>query len=139
MFTGAINWLGVLGATVVSFIIGFLWYGPVFGKHWIKLSKMSASDIAKAKQRGMAKPATLNFIGTLIMAFVLANLLNLIGVSTSGQGAVLGFWIWLGFFASTTILGSVLWDNKSWGLFVLNGLYWLVNLMISGALLVMWT
>lgn len=139
MFTGTINWLGVLIATVISFIIGFLWYGPVFGKQWIKLSKMSASDIAKAKQKGMAKPATLNFIGTLVMVIVFAQIINLLGVSTVGQGAVLGFWIWLGFFASTTLLGGVLWENKPWGLFVLNGLYWLVNLKVVGILLVLWS
>lgn len=138
MFTGTVNWLGVLGATVVSFIIGFLWYGPLFGKQWLKLSKIPASEIAKAKQKSMAKPMILNFIGTLITAFVFAQLINLLGVSTAGQGAVLGFWLWLGFFASTTLLGGVLWENKPWSLFVLNGLYWLVSLKVMGMLLVVW-
>ncbi len=139
MFTGDINWLGVLGATVVSFIIGFLWYGPLFGKQWLKLSKISAADIAKGKQKGMAKPMILNFVGTLIMAFVFAQLINIIGISSVGQAAVLGFWIWLGFFACATLLGSVLWEGKSWSLFVLNGLYWLVSLKVMGILLFIWS
>ena len=139
MFNGIVNLWGVLGATIVSFIIGFLWYGPLFGKMWMKLSKIPAGDIAKAKKRGIAKPAILNFIGTFVMAYVFANLISLLGVSTVAQGAVLGFWIWLGFFAATTLLGGVLWENKPWSLFVLNGLYWLITLKVMGALLVVWS
>ncbi|MGV8142346.1 MAG: DUF1761 domain-containing protein [Candidatus Pacearchaeota archaeon] len=138
MLNLSINLWGVLGATVVAYIIGFLWFGPIFGKQWIKLSKMSASDIAKAKQKSMAKPMILNFIGTFIMAFVFAQLINLVGISTAGQGAVLGFWLWLGFFASSTLLGSVLWEGKSWSLYVLTAAYWLVNLKVMGFLLVLW-
>lgn len=136
MFGASVNVLGVLIVAVISFILGFLWYGPLFGKQWLKLSKMPASEIAKAKSKSMTKPMILNFIGTIIMVFVFAQIINLLGASSVGQGIVLGFWMWLGFFASTTLLGGVLWENKPWGFYVLNGLYWLVNLMVSGALIV---
>ena len=136
MFGSSVNVLGVLIVAVISFILGFLWYGPLFGKQWLKLSKMPASEIAKAKSKSMTKPMILNFIGTIIMVFVFAQIINLLGASSVGQGIVLGFWMWLGFFASTTILYGTLWEGKSWGLYVLNGLYWLVNLMVSGALIV---
>ena len=136
MFGASVNVLGVLIVAVISFILGFLWYGPLFGKQWLKLSKMPASEIAKAKSKSMNKPMFLNFIGTIIMVFVFAQIINLLGASSVGQGIVLGFWMWLGFFASTTILYGTLWEGKSWGFYVLNGLYWLVNLMVSGALIV---
>ncbi len=139
MFSSSINWLGVLGATLVSFIVGFLWYGPLFGKLWLKLSKIPASEIAKNKQKGMAKPMILNFIGILITSFVFAQIINLLGISSIGQGAVLGFWIWLGFFASATMLNGTIWEGKPWSLYVLNSLYWLVNLKIMGILLVLWS
>ena len=139
MFTSSVNWLGVIGAAIVSFIIGFLWYGPLFGKQWMKLSKISALDISKNKQKGMAKPATLNFLGNIMLASVFAQVLNLVGVSTIGQGIIFGFWIWLGFFASATLLNTVLWEGKPWSLYVLNGLYWLINLGIIGALLSVWS
>ena len=139
MFGGPVNLLGVFGVAVVSYIIGFLWYGPVFGKLWMKLSRLSANDIAKAKKKGMAGKFVLNFVGTFVSAFVFAKLIQVAGILTAAQGAILGFWIWLGFIAATTLLGSVLWDNKPWGLFVLNGLYWLVTLKVMGALLVLWS
>jgi len=128
----------VLGVSIVVFIIGWLWYGPLFGKMWMKLSNISAADVAKAKKKGMAGKLVLNFVGTLVTAFVFAKILASVGAASAVAGAVTGFWIWLGFLAATTLLGSVLWENKPWGLFVLNGLYWLVSLLVMGALLVAW-
>ena len=141
MFNGIVNLGSTFLITIILFIIGFLWYGPIFGKLWLKLSKIPAADVAKAKKKGMKgmwKSMFLNFVGTFVMVYVLARLFSLLGVTVPLQGAVLGFWIWLGFFASTTLLGSVLWEGKPWGLFALNGLYWLVNLKLAGYLVVLW-
>ena len=141
MFNGIVNLGATLLITVILFIIGFLWYGPIFGKLWMRLSKIPAAEIAKAKKKGtkgMAKPMLLNFIGTFIMVYVLSGFLALLGINIPAQGALIGFWIWLGFFASTTLLGGVLWEGKSWSLFSLNGLYWLVTLKLAGFLAVLW-
>ena len=32
-----INYLAVLAAAVSNMVLGFLWYGPLFGKTWSKL------------------------------------------------------------------------------------------------------
>ncbi|MEK6909184.1 MAG: DUF1761 domain-containing protein [Nanoarchaeota archaeon] len=141
MFDGIVNLNSTLLITVILFVIGFLWYGPLFGKLWIKLSKIPALEVAKAKKKGMSgmwKQMVLNFIGTFVMVYVLTGLISLLGITIPVQGAVIGFWIWLAFFACTTLLGSVLWEGKSWGLFALNGLYWLVNLKLAGFLAVVW-
>lgn len=141
MFDGIVNLGSALLISVILFILGFLWYGPVFGKLWMKLSKIPALEIAKAKKKGMKgmwKSMVLNFIGNFIMIYVLAGFISILGVTSAYQGAVIGFWVWLGFFACTTLLGGVLWENKPWGLFALNGLYWLVMLKLSGFLIVLW-
>jgi hypothetical protein len=142
MLNGYVGFGSVLLITVILFVIGFLWYGPLFGKLWMKLSKISATEIAKSKKKGMngmGKRMVLNFISTFIMVYVLAGLLSLIAVTVPVQGAVIGFWIWLGFFACTTLLGGVLWEGKPWGLYALNGLYWLVVLKLAGFLIVLWS
>jgi len=138
MFGLEINLLAIFVVTLISFALGLLWFGPLFGKHWIKLSKIPASEIAKAKQKSMTKPMILNLIGNLITAYILSNFINILGISVAIQGIILGFWIWLGFLACTTLLNSVLWDGKPWDLFVLNGLYWLVDLMLAGLILAVW-
>lgn len=142
MFNGIVNIGSVFLVSIILFILGFLWYGPLFGKLWLKLSKIPASEVAKNRKKGMKgmwKQMVLNFVGTFVMVYVLAGLFALLGVNLPLQGAVVGFWIWLGFFACTTLLGGVLWEGKPWSLFALNGLYWLVSLKLAGFLIVIWS
>jgi hypothetical protein len=125
------NWWAVIIATVISFFVGWIWYGPLFGKTWMRLNKIKMSE----KPKGMGKMMLLSFIGTLITATVISILINNLGVSGAVEGFRLVFYLWLGFIAATTLLGSVLWDGKPWGLFVLNGAYWFVNLMVMAAII----
>ena len=36
----AVDPVAVLLAAVISYVIGFAWYGPIFGKTWMKLMKI---------------------------------------------------------------------------------------------------
>ena len=48
-----VNYVAVVGAAVVSFIIGMLWYSPLlFGNAWMKAGGFSKKDINKAKKKG---------------------------------------------------------------------------------------
>jgi len=134
----SVNWLAVLVAAVVSMFVGFLWYGPLFGKQWMRLMGFGKKDIDKAKQKGMAKSYVTNFIAGLVTAFVLAVFISSLGMSGWDNGLTAGFWIWLGFLAPV-MLGSVLWEGKPFKLYVLNTSYWLINLLIMGMILGIWS
>jgi hypothetical protein len=130
-----VSYIGVIVATVVSFIVGFLWYGPLFGKLWMKLQNFSKADINNAKKKGMTGLLVINFVATLITAFVLSYLIDLTASSTVSSALSLGFLIWLGFFATTSPLGSVLWEGKPFNLYVLNAAYWLVIVLVMSGIL----
>lgn len=122
-------------------VLGSLWYGPLFGKQWIALSGISSEKLEGAKAKGMGKSYSLMFVGSLLMAYVLAHAiifasdyLNVYGISAGLTGA---FWNWLGFIAPVT-LSSVLWDGKPWKLWLLNNGYNLASLMAMGAILSVW-
>ena len=136
-----INNLAVLVSAIVSMVLGFLWYGPLFGKTWMSLSGITPDKIEAAKAKGMTKGYILSFIGSLLMAYVLAHSLFFasfyLKVSGISAGLMAGVWNWLGFIAPVT-LGSVLWDGKPWKLWFLNNAYYLVNLLIMGIILVSW-
>ena len=134
----SVSYLIVLGVSVVSFIFGWLWYTVLFGKIWSKEMGYGGKEMKKDKEKGMAKSMILNFIGTFVMVYVIAMFVGLLSVNNFGDAAMLGFWIWLGFFAATTLLGDVLWEMRSWKLFFINGVYWLVNLIISAGILSVW-
>ena len=132
-----INYLAVLAAAVVSMGLGFLWYGPLFGKLWIQLMAFDRKKMDAAKKKGMGKTFFVAFVSTLVMSYVLAHFVDYAEAKTILGGAVLGFWLWIGFFA-TTQLGSVLWEGKSWTLYLINIFYHIVNLGIMAVILVIW-
>lgn len=136
-----INELAVLAAAVASMVIGFVWYGPLFGKQWMALSGMTKENIEEAKKKGMSKMYVLTFIGSLAMSYVLAHSLffaaTYLNVEGLNAGLQTGLWNWLGFIAPVT-LGTVLWDNKPWKLWVLHNAYWLVTLTVMGVILAYW-
>lgn len=134
-----INLAAVFGAAIASIVLGFLWYGPLFGKQWMSLmgwKKLSKAQMEKMK-KGAQKSYVLGFVSALVMAYVLAHFVDYVGATTFLDGAITGFWVWLGFVA-TVMLGMVLWDGKPWKLYYINIGYQLVNLLVMGALLAVW-
>ena len=140
-----IEWSAVFVAAVSAFVLGSLWYGPLFGKQWMSLTGISQDQMLAAKQKGMIKSGMLRsyiimFVGNLITSYVLGaaiffSFLFFIGFG-AWAGAIVGFCMWIGFVAPVT-LGTVLWEGKSWKLWVLNNAYYLVSFMLMG-LIFMW-
>ena len=132
----AVNLVAVLVAAIASMVIGFLWYGPLFGKQWMAMMKIKKSDIAKMKKMA-GKNYAWTFIISLVTAYVLAVFIDLAGASTVAAGATIAFWAWLGFVATVTA-GSVLWEGKPVKYFLINVLHWLVDLAVVGGILAVW-
>lgn len=129
-----VNYLAVLVATIASFVIGGLWYGPLFGKHWMRLTKLTKKDA----QKGNVKLSyILGFISSLVTAYVLAFLISLTDVLGALGGAIVAFWVWLGFVA-TFQLSQVLWEMKPFQLWMLNNAYNLLMLLVMGAIIGAW-
>ena len=138
-----VNYLAILACGVASIVLGSIWYGPLFGKMWIKemgWDKVDSSKQAEMK-KGMYKSYSLSFIGSLIMAYVLSHALVFASayLQTEGisAGLTAGFWNWLGFIAPVT-MGNVLWGNQSWKLWMVGNGYCLIQLLIFGMILSVW-
>jgi hypothetical protein len=139
-----VNYLAVLVATVVGFVIGFVWYLPqVFGTRWMKALGTPMTGTAP---EGMGWKMVISLLSALVSAVVLSFFVSIaiawkasIGTAPSyllvGAGA--GFWVWLGFLA-TSLVDPVLWQNKPWSLWGINAGYWLVRLVVMGAILGAW-
>ena len=132
----SVNYLAVLVATIASFVSGFLWYGPLFGKKWQKMMNFTEKSMKSMNLTPM-KAMTLGFITTLITVYVLAMFIKVAGATTISGGLLVGFWIWLGFIATTT-LGSYLWEGKSLNLYFFNNAFNIINILIVSAILSVW-
>ena len=130
-----INLLAVFVAALASYFLGALWYSPVlFGKMYMKMSEIRPG---KKPHPNVTRSYIFGFLSTLVMSYVLAHFIDYAGATTAVDGAIAGLWLWLGFIATVT-LGSVLWENKSFKMYVLNNTYNLVSLLLMGAILAVW-
>jgi hypothetical protein len=139
-----VNYLAIIAAVIASFLFGWLWYGPLFGKKWTSLMNMpvDAKPDPKVMMRGMG----LTLLGTFLTAYVLAHTAAVWRPSVWGVGAdaasylygfYSGFFTWVGFFVPM-LLGSVAWEGRSWRLFWLNAAYHFVNLQLIAMILAHW-
>jgi hypothetical protein len=138
----AINYLAVLVAAIVIFILGGLWYSPMlFAKRWIALQKRTEEEMrAQAAASNMPLMYLAAFVCALLQASVMAGIIAHIDPShTIGapHGAVLGAFLWLGFVASTTY-ATALFSGKPKQLWMIDSLYNLVSFMLAGAILAVW-
>jgi hypothetical protein len=137
----AINYLAVLVAAIASIVLGFLWYGPFFGKPWMKIMGFTKESISKTKQSEMMKSYALMAVTTLIMAYVLAHTTEFAMAYTRTYGVtgglMSGFWNWLGFMMPLH-MHDQLWGGKPWKLFLITAGYSLVSMLMMGAILATW-
>ena len=133
------NYLTVLGAAFASFGLGALWYSPVlFAKPWMKEMGIDPSRMQSMKLTP-TQAMVAGFVTALVTAYVLAHFVEVWAQVTGGQmgiaeGFQLAFYLWLGFVAPV-MLGSILWEGKSWKLFFINAGYQLVALLLMSGIL----
>ena len=136
-----LNYLAIVAAMVANIVIGFLWYGPLFGKSWMALAGLHKEKLDAAKAKGMGPQYMLATVGSLVMSYVLAHSLVFanayLNVSGMSAGLQVGFWNWLGFVSPVT-LGTGLWEGKPWRLWAINNGYYLVSLLVMGVILAVW-
>ncbi len=90
-FTG-LNWWAILVATATAFILGFFWYGPVFGKAWVAALGKTEDEIQPSPT-----PFIVSVVAALVICIVVAALLKGLGMSGGVDGAVLGLVTGIGF------------------------------------------
>ena len=131
-----INYLVVFVATIASYVVGALWYGPLFGKTWMKLMGFTPESM-KSMKLTASQVMSLGFVTTLVTVFVLAHFAVVFGAEGVVGAFQLAFWVWLGFIA-TTLAGSVLWEGKSTKLYAFNIAYQFVSIFVAALVLVLW-
>lgn len=137
MITGDVSWIAVFVAAIVSTAIGALWYSKrVLGTTWANELGWTP-DQAQRMQKPELKNIVIGFVATLVMAFVLANIVRLADAITITEGVLVGFWVWLGFVA-TLLLGSILWEGRSAKLYAITAGYQLISLIVMAGILTWW-
>jgi len=144
MPTFTINYLAVLACAVVAMPVGFLWFGPIFGRAWQR--HMGFGNMQPGDSGSMGKAMAIFFVSNLLIAWVLAHSIKSWQASSWGLSPDLapwsyavnaGFFNWLGFFLPLQ-MNRVAWEMKKWGLVLINASFDLVRLLLFGFILSYW-
>ena len=139
-----INYVAILIAVVANFVLGFIWYTPLFGKAWAK--EMGFDMTQKPPSSVLIKGMIIMVIGNFLLAYVFAHNIAVWDPTTWGQPAstaspmtnacMAAFFTWLGFYVPQD-LGRIAWEMKSWKLFFINTSYHLLSLFVVALILIM--
>ncbi len=130
-FTG-LNWWAILGATLAAFVLGGLWYGPLFGKAW-----MNALGKSEADMQPSPTPFIVSFFTALLTTIVLAALIKGLSINSVFGGMTLGALTGVGFIATAMASDSAF---CGWGvrLFSIQSGYRVLYSVLMGAILAAW-
>jgi hypothetical protein len=120
-----INWIGVIVAAIVIYLIGWLWYDMAFKAQYMAAMPSQTGDMSTTV---MIK----GFVNTLIAAIGLGLIAPRLGDGWAGgakAGLMLGF-----FFACTTAAMGYIYGAMPMSLFPIDMGYLLVSYAIGGAI-----
>ncbi|MBB3764509.1 DUF1761 domain-containing protein [Sphingomicrobium lutaoense] len=123
-----INWIAVLVAAVSAFVLGGIWYGPIFGKTWMGLVGVTEESM---KEANMGKIYGTAFLLNLVAVAAFAMFLGDVDPAT---GAMYGFVAGLGWVATSFGI-SYLFEGRPLGLWLVNGGYHTLQFTLFGLIL----
>jgi mannitol-specific phosphotransferase system IIBC component len=134
----SVNIWAVLASTVVSMIIGSLWYGPLFGKKYMLAKDMDKWSKEKQNKMKKSMPVTFlaQFIANVLMFYVFAMFVVGLNMNSLSGGIKAGLLVWAGLILPLK-LGDELWGGKMI-LFWLGAGSMLLTFFAAGAIIGAW-
>lgn len=124
-----INWLAVVIATVAAFVLGGIWYGPLFSKPWMQAFGLTEDEVKK-RHPGLVfgKAIAWTFLAAIALSLFIEPDADL------HYGAMNGFFIGLGIV--TTFMGiHYTFEGRNWKILAINAGYSTLALTLMGAVI----
>jgi hypothetical protein len=132
-----INIWAILACGVASLVIGFIWYGPLFGKAWAGYTGWTEEKVKSIPASRMARTYILTLAAALVTAFVLDIFAWALGSSGITAGLFLGLLTGVGFsvmaFATTHLF-----EHKPLGLWLIVSGYQVVYTVVAAVIITAW-
>jgi hypothetical protein len=127
-----VNLFAVLSATIVSLVVGFVWYSFLFGKQW-----MSLTGVTEAHSGGMMEKTAKTFIKNFIGLFILVVIFNAAQIQNTSGAIMMVFWLWLGF-SVPSYLGTTIWEERPAKLAFIDLFGFYFSFAIASVVIVKW-
>jgi hypothetical protein len=129
-----LNYVHILVASIVYFIIGALWYSLLFGKIWMKLLGITGNEDDKKK---MPMIFSVTFVLNFIIVVSTACVIGFVQPSNMIVAIKVGLLLGVGI-AGTTCTMNYMYSRKSFGLIAIDAGYHVLAITISSIILTLW-
>ena len=127
----SINWIGVAAATIAAFVLGYIWFTPLFGRPWLR--ELGKTEVQLSGQGPALAPIlAMEFVATIITATVLAIIIERFGSGVT-TGLTVGLLCAAGLVA-TAKLADVLFAHTSSKRYWIEAGYQLASYALMGAI-----
>ena len=140
MFPGlsyGINIWAILACGVASLVIGFIWYGPLFGKAWAAYTGWTEEKVKSIPSSRMARTYILTVAAALVTAFVLDLFAWALDSSGIKAGLFLGLLTGVGF-SAMAFATTHLFEHKPVGLWLIVSGYQLAYQVAAAVIITLW-
>ena len=127
-----IKYMAVALAALISFLLGFVWYGLLFGETWAA----AAGVPMEQGQQQMLLPMMGEYVITFLRAFGIACIMKLAGNSDISGGFRTGIFVSI-FFIITSQAGVWFWQGKL-NLFLIDGSIQCISAIVMGMIIGFW-
>lgn len=126
-----LNWLAILAATASAFLLGGLWYGPLFKKAWCREAGIDPE--AKPAHPGRV------FAVAIVCAFLAATIFSMLmpPSATAVDGFGVGFVVGV-FFVSMSFGINYAFAQRSLKLWMIDSGYHILQFILYGVILGAW-
>lgn len=132
------NFSAILVCAVLNMVLGFVWYGFLFGKAFMQLLGTTPEHMSDPKvQRAAVHGYFASLISSVLMSIVLSYMIIFTNSTSAIEGLKLGLLCWFGF-TLTTMLPNHYFSMKPLKLALINISYPLVGLSLMGMILAFW-
>ncbi len=130
------NHLAVWSSVIFLFVLGFLWYGPIFGEKWLAMVGITMEEAEANPPSGGVWAA--NVFSSAFGVYILAWILVQINVQSAVKGAMIGLLIGLAFNLFPTMVNGFF-ARDPYGEAWITGGFQTVGWTVSGLILGIWT
>jgi len=132
-----VNYIAVLVATIVVFVLGWLWYSPLlFYKPWMRARGMDPA-VAMAGAKMPTGKLAIELVRCFVLAYIVAHFVAALGITNWLVAAHFGLLLWIGL-PVVLLVGSVIWDNVPVKVAVIHAGDWLVKLLVIPIIVSVW-
>jgi hypothetical protein len=139
---GTLNYLEIIVAAIVYFMLGWVWYSFLFSKAWMREMGISKPNMTEEQQAEMYKGMMPAMLISLITAAILAMAIGMLQTAFASTGLIghlfNGLFLWVAFVGGPTLCTTLYGSSKKVNLWAINNSYPLAGILLLNILMFFW-